>query len=125
VAVLKTLHQENNVANKNEDLQTQLKNSLEPIPAPYPRPVSFALYRGGELKAGEIGVVMGRVYTSYTGYSEENNAGTVQIILMAQWLERTGFAFLDFGMPLDYKTALGAKDISPQYFVELFRAARC
>jgi len=88
------------------------------------KPVSFAVYRDGELKAGEIGVVTGRVYTSYSGYREENNAGTVQMILMAQWLEKTGFDFLDFGMPLDYKTQLGAHDVSPSRFVELFRNAR-
>ena len=88
------------------------------------KPVSFAVYRNGELKAGEIGVVTGQVYTSYTGYHEENNAGTVQMILMAQWLEKTGFDFLDFGMPLDYKTSLGAQNVSPRRFVELFRAAR-
>jgi Leu/Phe-tRNA-protein transferase len=88
------------------------------------KPVSFAVYRNGELKAGEIGVVMGRVYTSYTGYHEEDNAGTVQMILMAQWLDKTGFDFLDFGMPLEYKTNLGARNINPCHFVELFRAAR-
>ena len=88
------------------------------------KPVSFAVYREGELKAGEIGVVTGRVYTSYSGYHEENNAGTVQMILMAQWLEKAGFDFLDFGMPLDYKTQLGAQNVSPHRFVELFRAAR-
>jgi len=88
------------------------------------KPISFAVYRDGELKAGEIGVVMGRVYTSYSGYYEEANAGTVQIILMAQWLNKAGFDFLDFGMPLDYKTALGAHDITPSHFVKIFRAAR-
>jgi len=88
------------------------------------RPVSFAVYREGELKAGEIGVVVGRVYTSYSGYYEEGNAGTVQMILMTRWLEENGFAFLDLGMPLNYKTGLGAKDISPDRFVELFRAGR-
>jgi len=88
------------------------------------KPVSFAVYRNGELKAGEIGVVMGRVYTSYSGYHEESNAGTVQMILMSQWLDKTGFDFLDFGMPLDYKTSLGAQDVHPRRFVELFRAAR-
>ena len=88
------------------------------------KPVSFAVYRDGVLKAGEIGVVMGRVYTSYSGYYEEDNAGTVQMILMAQWLSRAGFDFLDLGMPLDYKTALGARDITPGHFVEIFRAAR-
>ena len=89
-----------------------------------PRPVSFAVYRDGEIKAGEVGVVMGRVYTSYSGYYEESNAGTVQMILMARWLEENGFDFLDFGLPLDYKTKLGASDIEPRQFVELFRAAR-
>jgi Leu/Phe-tRNA-protein transferase len=88
------------------------------------KPVSFAVYREGELKAGEIGVVAGRVYTSYTGYREENNAGTVQMILMAQWLEKAGFDFLDFGMPLEYKTQLGAHDVLPRRFVKLFRASR-
>ncbi|MCL2139735.1 MAG: GNAT family N-acetyltransferase [Treponema sp.] len=90
----------------------------------HPLPISFAVYREGKLKAGEIGIVTGRVYTSYSGYYEEDNSGTVQIILMAQWLEKTGFNFLDFGMPLPYKTALGARDIAPETFVKLFRAAR-
>jgi len=89
-----------------------------------PKPVSFAVYRDGKLMAGEVGVVMGRVYTSYSGYYEEDNAGTVQIILMTQWLEKSGFDFLDFGMPLDYKTGFGAQDITPRRFVELFRSAR-
>jgi len=88
------------------------------------RPFSFALYRNGELKAGEFGVVVGRVYTSYSGYYEEDNAGTVQIILMAQWMEKSGFDFLDLGMPMDYKSSLGAQNIEPQHFVELFRKAR-
>jgi len=86
--------------------------------------VSFGVYRDGELRAGEIGVFMGRVYTSYSGYYEEDNAGTVQMILMVQWLEKSGFDFLDFGMPMDYKTDLGARDILPARFVELFRSAR-
>jgi len=89
-----------------------------------PASVSFAVYRDGELKAGEIGVIVGKVYTSYSGYHEEDNAGTVQMILMAQWLQQAGFAFLDFGMPLDYKTDLGALDSSPECFVEFFRAAQ-
>ena len=94
------------------------------VPTEFPRPVSFGLYRNGELRAGELGVICGRVYTSYSGYKEENNAGTVQMILMAQALEEAGFAFLDFGMPLDYKTDLGARDITPEEFVGLFRAAQ-
>ena len=84
------------------------------------KPISFGLYREGQLKAGEIGIVVGGVYTSYTGFHEENNAGTVQMIRMAQWLCESDFGFLDFGMPLDYKTALGAKNISIRHFVDIF-----
>jgi Leu/Phe-tRNA-protein transferase len=88
------------------------------------RPVSFGVYRNGELKAGEFGIVAGRVYTSYSGYYDEDNAGTVQMILMARCLRDAGFAFLDLGMPLEYKDVLGARNIEPRHFVELFRNAR-
>ena len=87
-------------------------------------PSSFALYRDGKLVAGEFGVICGRVYTSYSGFYDERNAGTVQIILMAKYLEKQGFSFLDLGMPMKYKTTLGAEDISPESFVALFRAAQ-
>jgi Leu/Phe-tRNA-protein transferase len=86
-----------------------------------PYPVSFGVYRNGELRAGEFGVVAGRVYTSYSGYYDEDNAGTVQMILAARFLRERGFDFFDLGMPLDYKYDLGAQDLSPRRFVELFR----
>jgi Leu/Phe-tRNA-protein transferase len=88
------------------------------------RPVSFGLYRNGELVAGEFGIIVGKVYTSYSGYYDEDNAGTVQLIKTTRWLEDNGFAFFDLGMPLDYKADLGAVDISPERFVELFRSAK-
>jgi Leu/Phe-tRNA-protein transferase len=87
------------------------------------RPVAFGLYRGETLVAGEFGIVTGRVYTSYSGYTEESNAGTVQMILTAQYLEKNGFAFWDLGMPLDYKLTLGAREISREDFMDLFRKA--
>jgi Leu/Phe-tRNA-protein transferase len=87
-------------------------------------PTSFALYREGKLVAGEFGVTVGRVYTSYSGYYDEDNAGTVQLILATRYLQEHGFAFFDLGMPLDYKTSLGATDISPEDFVKLFRLAQ-
>jgi Leu/Phe-tRNA-protein transferase len=88
------------------------------------RPVCFGAYRDGRLVAGEFGVRCGRVYTSYSGYHDEPNAGTVQMILMVRWLEENGFAFLDFGMPLNYKTELGAVNIAPAEFVRRFREGR-
>jgi Leu/Phe-tRNA-protein transferase len=87
------------------------------------RPVSFGVYRDGELLAGEFGVEAGRVYTSYSGYREEDSAGTVQMLLTGRYLRDRGFAFWDLGMPLDYKDRLGAKNISPVEFVDLFRNA--
>ena len=80
-------------------------------------PASFALYRDGKLAAGEFGVVSGRVYTSYSGYYGEDNAGTVQLIMTAHYLRDHGYTFFDLGMPLPYKNALGAVDISPARFV--------
>ena len=84
-------------------------------------PTSFALYRDGELVAGEFGVICGRIYTSYSGYYDEVNAGTVQLILSTRYLEKNGFVFFDLGMPMSYKNDLGAVDISPEEFVRLFR----
>jgi Leu/Phe-tRNA-protein transferase len=88
------------------------------------KPTSFGVYRAGKLVAGEFGITVGRVYTSYSGYYDEDNAGTVQLIKTTRWLQEQGFAFFDLGMPLDYKTDLGAEDIGPERFVELFRAAQ-
>jgi len=87
-------------------------------------PMSFALYRDGKLVAGEFGVRVGRVYTSYSGYYEESNCGTVQLILTTRCLRERGFDFFDLGMPLGYKNDLGAMDISPAEFVRLFRMAQ-
>jgi Leu/Phe-tRNA-protein transferase len=84
-------------------------------------PASFGLYQNGRLVAGEFGVTVGRVYTSYSGYYDESNAGTVQLILATRYLQEHGFAFFDLGMPLDYKTDLGALNVNPKQFAELFR----
>ena len=106
-------------------IKRQTRNPLPDLaPAVFPLPVSFGLYRDGALKAGEFGVICGRVYTSYSGFKEEDNAGTVQMILMIHALEAAGFDFLDFGMPINYKTDLGAHNISPKEFVGIFRSAQ-
>jgi Leu/Phe-tRNA-protein transferase len=88
------------------------------------RPFSFGLYREEELRAGEFGIIAGQVYTSYSGYRDENSAGSVQMILTAHWLEDHGFAFWDLGMPLDYKEKLGAQLLSTREFIRRFRDAQ-
>jgi Leu/Phe-tRNA-protein transferase len=85
------------------------------------RPISFGVYRDGLLRAGEFGILAGKVYTSYSGYYDEDNAGMVQLVLTAKYLESLGAPFWDLGMPLDYKDLLGARNIDPFQFVELFR----
>ena len=96
---------------------------IRKIPGMPVRPVSFALYRKDRLVAGEFGIVSGRVYTSYSGYYEEDNAGTVQMILSSRYLEKNNFSFWDLGMVLDYKRTLGSREISRGEFLELFLKA--
>jgi hypothetical protein len=108
-------------------LTAPLRNALREIrkrPWLPARPLSFGVYRDGALRAGEFGVVAGRVYTSYSGYYDEDNAGSVQMILTARLLERLGAPFWDLGMPLDYKTGLGARNVDTFQFVELFRGGQ-
>jgi Leu/Phe-tRNA-protein transferase len=93
----------------------------ELVPANCAYPASFGLYREGRLAAGEFGVVCGKVYTSYSGFYDEDNAGTVQLILTTQYLCKQGFSFFDLGMPMDYKNDLGAVNVTQFEFVKLFR----
>jgi Leu/Phe-tRNA-protein transferase len=102
------------------DSMSCIRNDNLPDVCPY----SFALYSRGKLVAGEFGVKAGRVYTSYSGYYDEDSSGRVQMIKTALYLRDNGFDFWDLGMPLDYKYTLGARDISLKEFVKLFRAAR-
>lgn len=88
------------------------------------RPVSFALYRGGALVAGEFGMEAGGAYTSYSGYRSENSAGSVQLALTGRRLRDRGFSFWDLGMPLGYKERLGARTVGTAEFVRRFREAR-
>jgi Leu/Phe-tRNA-protein transferase len=85
--------------------------------------VGFGLYRRGQLVAGEFGVAVGRVYTSYSGYYDEDSAGSVQLALTGRYLRDSGFAFWDLGMPLPYKEKLGARTVDRARFLELFRTA--
>jgi leucyl/phenylalanyl-tRNA--protein transferase len=99
-------------------------NRIRHSEPPLVQPCSFGLYHNGVLCAGEFGVKVGAVYTSYSGYHEESSSGTIQMILLARYLQRNGFAFWDLGMPLDYKYTLGAHDIGIKEFVSIFRAGR-
>ena len=78
------------------------------------RVVSVTLKEDEKLIAGEIGYIIGKTYTSLSGFScrekAYNHYGTAQLVLLAQYLEENGFAFWNLGQPyMSYKFALGAK----------------
>ena len=73
--------------------------------------------------AGEFGYIIGKTYTSLTGFSkrtkEYNNYGTAQLVLLANYLEAEGFSFLNLGQTyMQYKLNLGAKIYSREAFLE-------
>lgn len=85
--------------------------------------VSVALREDGKLIAGEIGYSIGKTYTSLSGFSSKEKAyrnyGSVQLVLLGQFLESQGFAFWNLGQPyMNYKLALGAKIIDRDQFLK-------
>jgi Leu/Phe-tRNA-protein transferase len=68
----------------------------------------------GQLICGEIGYIIGHTYTSLSGFSLKdkryNNYGNLQLVLLAKYLQKNGFAFWNLGHPhMPYKQKLGAK----------------
>ena len=61
-----------------------------------------------ELISGEVGYIIGKTYTSLSGFSSKEkkytNYGTLQLVLLAQYLEKNNFLFWNLGHPhMDYK----------------------
>ena len=71
------------------------------------------------LVAGELGYTVGSVYTSLTGFSRANGAGTVQLHALSKFLYLAGFKMWDLGMSMSYKMSLGAKDFERDAFLDL------
>ena len=74
----------------------------------------MAIRENNVLISGEIGYIIGKTYTSLSGFSSDEkcyrNYGTAQLVLLAQYLQANGFSFWNLGQPyMDYKLALGAK----------------
>ena len=83
-----------------------------------------------ELVAGELGYSIGRTYTSLSGFCAADDPawrdfGTLQLVLLAQRLERQGFAFWNLGHTSQaYKRALGAKRVARPDFLARWAAER-
>lgn len=70
------------------------------------------------LCAGELGYTIGKVYTSLTGFSSVNGAGTVQLYALGKLLYLCGMEVWDLGMSMPYKMSLGAEDLDRDTFLE-------
>lgn len=77
-----------------------------------------------ELAGGELGYAVGRIYTSLTGFSCEDSAGSVQLVALGHLLWSRGYDMWDLGMTLDYKTKLGAEDMERTIFVDKVKELR-
>ena len=76
-----------------------------------------------EIVAGEIGYMIGKTYTSLSGFSEREKAyrnyGTAQLVLLAQYLQSNGFSFWNLGQCyMPYKLMLGAKIFEREAFLK-------
>jgi Leu/Phe-tRNA-protein transferase len=81
--------------------------------------------KDGTLIAGEIGYIIGNTYTSLSGFSSKEKAyrnyGTLQLVLLAQFLQEHGFAFWNLGQSyMPYKFHLGAKQYDRHAFLNLW-----
>jgi Leu/Phe-tRNA-protein transferase len=91
--------------------------------------ISFEVYKNGELKAGEIGIKTGKIYTSYSGFHNESSAGSVQMALMLEYLRNNDYIFCNFGTDDSernnaYKRKLGAVYVDRLDFINLWRRGR-
>ena len=67
--------------------------------------------KSGSLVAGELGVMVGAVYTSLTGFCDKerfSGSGNVQMAALAGVLADSGVYFWDLGMSLPYKADMGS-----------------
>ena len=70
------------------------------------------------LASGELGYTVGNIYTSLTGFSREESAGSVQLATLGALLIHCGFNMWDLGMDMDYKSGLGAQNMKRSDYVK-------
>lgn len=78
----------------------------------------------GALAGGELGYSVGGIYSSLTGFSDEDAAGSSQLVALGRLLMKCGFEYWDLGMDLEYKRKLGARMMRRANFVAEVRRSR-
>ena len=92
--------------------------------------VELLCRESGELIAGEVGYVISKTYTSLSGFSTKEkkyaNYGTLQLVLLAKYLQESGFEFWNLGHPhMEYKQRLGCKVYTRDEFLKRWDKALC
>lgn len=88
------------------------------------------MYRNGYvLLGGEIGTVVGSIYTSLTGWRDHrhglsSSAGTIQLLALGHALGLLGFTFWDMGQTLAYKDELGCVHTPRQDYLTILKRHR-
>jgi Leu/Phe-tRNA-protein transferase len=88
------------------------------------------IYRDSdELIAGEVGYIIGSTYTSLSGFSSKekkyNNYGTLQLVLLAKFLQNKGFSFWNLGHShMSYKQKLGCKVYERSEFLKRWNKSK-
>jgi len=81
----------------------------------------------GEIIAGEIGYIIGKTYTSLSGFSNKekiyNNYGTAQLILLGEYLKENNFTLWNLGHNMEYKRVLGADILEREKFLRAISLA--
>lgn len=77
-----------------------------------------------QLVGGELGYTVGSVYTSLTGFSAQDSAGSVQLAALGHLLCQLGFTLWDLGMEMEYKRNLGSQLVPRAVFVDAIHRAR-
>ena len=85
--------------------------------------VELVCKESNELIAGELGYIIGKTYTSLSGFSSREkkyaNYGTLQLVLLAQYLENNYFKFWNLGHShMTYKKRLGCEVYSRSEFLK-------
>jgi len=83
--------------------------------------ISVLLRDKEETVAGEIGYMIGKTYTSLSGFSHRQyrDYGTAQLVLLAQYLQKNNFSFWNLGQSyMPYKFMLGARLFERKEFLE-------
>lgn len=76
------------------------------------------------LVAGEIGAMVGGLYTSLSGFHDVSESGNAQLGVLSQLLCDAGATVWDLGMPAPYKHDMGCRSLDREAFLNLQKSLR-